>query len=117
MTRRDTGRGTSRRTSGTGLQTCACAAVSLATGVLSVTGVRTQATDLTADDFALTVDGRPRRLVSAQFIAQARQFERPAPKDEIFSLVLDRMIARECVSLRPPTPAPAARRTRSSTSG
>ncbi|MGQ0736129.1 MAG: VWA domain-containing protein, partial [Acidobacteriota bacterium] len=35
--------------------------------------------DLVADDFTVDVDGRPRRLVSAQFIAQPAPGSRPAP--------------------------------------
>jgi VWFA-related protein len=35
--------------------------------------------DLTAEDFALTVDGKPRRIVSAQFITVARNTDAPEP--------------------------------------
>src|SRR5687768_11543530 len=36
--------------------------------------------DLSADDFTLTVDGRPRRIASAQFIAAERATQTAPPK-------------------------------------
>src|SRR3954469_609718 len=36
--------------------------------------------DLAADDFTLTVDGKPRRIVSAQFVSVSRTIETPPPQ-------------------------------------
>jgi len=41
--------------------------------------------DLTPEDFELKVDGKPRTLVSAQFIRQVRQVAAPGPRDASFS--------------------------------
>jgi VWFA-related protein len=41
--------------------------------------------DLTPEDFVLKVDGKPRRLVSAQFISQTRQLQPPVERPEGFS--------------------------------
>jgi VWFA-related protein len=56
--------------------------------------------DLTADDFALTVDGKPRRIVSAQFITVSRNTDAPesptnyssnaaAPGGRLIMIVID----------------------------
>ena len=41
--------------------------------------------DLTAEDFALTVDGKPRRIVSAQFITVSRNTDAPEPPPTNYS--------------------------------
>src|SRR5689334_19550581 len=41
--------------------------------------------DLTAQDFSLKVDGKPRRIASAQFIGVTRGVERTAPEPQGYS--------------------------------
>ena len=71
--------------------------------------------DLIADDFSLTVDGKPRRIASAQFISVERAIETAPPKPMEYNsnAGADRRPAGDAGRSTPATSAPAAASRRS----